>query len=225
MPRPHGLYERLIKGVKLCLKKNVGKSRLSYDELQTIASEIEGVLNSSPLTYLYSNELEEPLTPSQLVIGKRLLSMPEYNSEEEDFSIETLNDARKREQYLSKVMAHYWYRWKREYLVDLQEYQRMQCRTRNRPEVNKGDVVTIENENNRNRLLWKLGKVEELIKGRDNVIRGARVQLADGNFIDRPLQKLFPLELFQGADESETEASHHPRETQKKGSRTGKRED
>ena len=203
-----GFYERLIKGVKLCLKKNVGKSRLSYDELQTIVSEIEGVLNSRPLTYLYSNELEEPLTPSQLVIGKRLLNMPEYTSEEEDFSNETPNDARKREQYLSKVMAHYWRRWKREYLVDLREYQRMQWRTRHRPEISKGDVVTIENEHNRNRLLWKLGKVEELIKGRDNVIRGARVRLANGNFIDRPLQKLFPLELHRGADENETEDSH-----------------
>ena len=195
-----GFYERLIKGVKLCLKRNVGKSRLSYDELQTIVSEIEGVLNSRPLTYLYSNELEEPLTPSQLVIGKRLLNMPEYTSEEEDFSNETPIDARKREQYLSKVMAHYWRRWKREYLVDLREYQRMQWRTRHRPEISKGDVVTIENENNRNKLLWKLGKVEELIKGRDNVIRGARVRLANGNFIDRPLQKLFPLELHRGAD-------------------------
>ena len=57
-----GFYERLIKGVKLCLKKNVGKSRLSYDELQTIVSQIEGVLNSRPLTYPYSNKLKEPLT-------------------------------------------------------------------------------------------------------------------------------------------------------------------
>ena len=89
------------------MKKNVGKSRLSYDELQTIVGEIEGVLSSRPLTYLYSTEVEKPLTPSQLVIGKRLLSMPDYNSEEEDFSIETPNNARKREQYLSKLMAHF----------------------------------------------------------------------------------------------------------------------
>ena len=56
--------------------------------------------------------------------------------------------------------------------------------------------------------MWKLGKVEELIQGRDNVVRGARVRLAIRNFIDRPLQKLFPLELFQGAVDNETEASH-----------------
>ena len=145
-------YERLIKGVKLCLKKNVGKSRLSYDELKTIVSQIEGVLNSRPLTYLYSNELEQPLTPSHLVIGKRLLSMPECNSEEEDFSNETPNDARKREQYLSKLMAHYWRRWKREYLAGLQEYQRMQWGARNRPEISRGDAMRIESENSPNRL-------------------------------------------------------------------------
>ena len=42
------------------------------------------------------------------------------------------------------------------------------------PEISKGDVVTIENENNRNGLFWKICRVGELIKGRDNVIRGAR---------------------------------------------------
>ena len=34
------------------------------------------------------------------------------------------------------------------------------------------------------------------------------MRLANGNFIDRPLQKLFPLELHRGADENETEDSH-----------------
>ena len=79
-----------------------------------------------PVLYLYLNELEEPLTPSHLVIGKRLLSIPGYNSEEEKFSNETPYDARKREQYLSRVMTHYWRRWRRAYLVDLREYQRIQ---------------------------------------------------------------------------------------------------
>ena len=66
--------------------------------------------------------------------------------------------------------------------------------------INNGDVATIESENNRNRLLWKLGRVEELIRGRVNNIPGARVPIANGNYIYRPLQKLFPSELFQGVD-------------------------
>ena len=36
---------------------------------------MEGVFNSRPLTYLCEDE-GEPLTPSQLVIGRRLMSNP-----------------------------------------------------------------------------------------------------------------------------------------------------
>ena len=39
----------------------------------TVLVEIEGVLNSRPLTYVF-DEMNEPLTPSQLSIGRRILS-------------------------------------------------------------------------------------------------------------------------------------------------------
>ena len=58
-----------MKQVKSCLKKTLGRSKLSFDELTTILVEVEAVLNSRPLTYLYSDDVEEPLTPSHLVIG------------------------------------------------------------------------------------------------------------------------------------------------------------
>ena len=61
-----------MKQVKSCLKKTLGRSKLSFDELTTILVEVEAVLNSRPLTYLYSDDVEEPLTPSHLVIGRLL---------------------------------------------------------------------------------------------------------------------------------------------------------
>ena len=93
-----GFYERLIRGIKSCLKKNLSKAKLSFDEIQTVIIQIESVLNSRPLTYLYSSELEEPLTPSHLVIGRRLLSLPEQYFEEDINYNETAEVARKREQ-------------------------------------------------------------------------------------------------------------------------------
>ena len=39
-----GFYERLIKGVKLRLKKNIRESRPSYDQMQKTISQIDGVL-------------------------------------------------------------------------------------------------------------------------------------------------------------------------------------
>ena len=66
-----GFFERLVKQVKSCLKKSLGRSKLSFDELTThslllttILVEVEAVLNSWPLSYLYSDDVEEPLTSS-----------------------------------------------------------------------------------------------------------------------------------------------------------------
>ena len=76
------MAEHLIKSVKTCLKKCVGRASLSFDELHTTLVEIEGVLNSRPLTCLY--DLEEPLTPSHLILGRRILKLPEFEEYKED---------------------------------------------------------------------------------------------------------------------------------------------
>ena len=70
-------FERLIKGTKRFLKKTLGKACLTYEELLTVLTDVECVLNSSPLTNLYPDDLEKPLTPSHLISGRRLLSLPD----------------------------------------------------------------------------------------------------------------------------------------------------
>ena len=48
----------------------LGKSKLTYEELLTVIAEVEGVLNSRPLCYVYEDSVEEVLTPSHLMIGR-----------------------------------------------------------------------------------------------------------------------------------------------------------
>ena len=55
-----GFFERLVRSVKLCLKKSLRNAKLTFEELSTVLVEIEGVLNSRPLTYVY-DEMDEPL--------------------------------------------------------------------------------------------------------------------------------------------------------------------
>ena len=57
-----GFWERLVRSVKRCLKKSVGRSLLTFEELRTLVVEIEATLNNRPLTYIYDDE--EGLTHS-----------------------------------------------------------------------------------------------------------------------------------------------------------------
>ena len=68
-----GFFEIIVKPVKRCLRKNLRNTRLTFEELDTLLIEIGAVLSSRPLTYSH-DELGEPLTPSMLLTGKRLLN-------------------------------------------------------------------------------------------------------------------------------------------------------
>ena len=48
-----GVFERLIKSTKRCLRKMVGRANFSLDELLTAVVEIEAVINSRPVRILY----------------------------------------------------------------------------------------------------------------------------------------------------------------------------
>ncbi|XP_046841149.1 uncharacterized protein LOC124435254 [Xenia sp. Carnegie-2017] len=102
-----GFFERMVRSVKRCLKKVLGNARLTFDELLTVLVEVEATLNSRPLTYTYDEVGSEPLTPSHLVTGRRLLSMPDEGSSEEESDV---GYCKKRYQYLSKKKMHFWNR-------------------------------------------------------------------------------------------------------------------
>ena len=69
-----GYWERLVQSVKRCLKKIIGRSTLSFDELATVLVGIESTLNHGPLTYLYVDEEcpSQAMTPADLVYGRKI---------------------------------------------------------------------------------------------------------------------------------------------------------
>ena len=74
-----GVFERLVKSAICCLRKVNGTACLSYDELLTVVTEVEAVFNLRPLTYVSSEDVEEPLTPSHLILGYQVMSLPDHS--------------------------------------------------------------------------------------------------------------------------------------------------
>ena len=54
-PWEGGIWERLVRSVKRWLLKVIDRVMVSFMELSTIIVEIEGVINSRPLTYVHDD--------------------------------------------------------------------------------------------------------------------------------------------------------------------------
>ena len=50
-----GFWERMVRGVKRTLKKSIGRTTLSFEELRTLIVEVEAVINARPLTYVHDD--------------------------------------------------------------------------------------------------------------------------------------------------------------------------
>ena len=94
------------------LWKTLRNARLNYDELRTVLVEVEGTLDSRPLTFISSDDPEEPLTPSHLMFGRRILSAPEVTgnrkaSVDHTYTVSS-EDLPKRRKYLGLLLEHFW---------------------------------------------------------------------------------------------------------------------
>ncbi|CDW58140.1 hypothetical protein TTRE_0000644401 [Trichuris trichiura] len=115
-----------------------------------------------------------------------LLSLPECGTADRSVSGHTL---RQRWRYHQQLLAHFWRRWKEEYITTLSGRKKWNVEREN-PRVN--DVVLVA-EDNVPRHRWRLGIVVELLPGEDGLVRTVRVKTAAG-VISRPTRKLHLLE-------------------------------
>lgn len=69
----------MVRSMKRCLKKTIGGAKLTYDKLTTVTVQVEMILYSRPLSYVSSGDMDEPLTPSHMLHGRGLLSLPDHS--------------------------------------------------------------------------------------------------------------------------------------------------
>ncbi|GBN50878.1 hypothetical protein AVEN_270062-1 [Araneus ventricosus] len=119
-PNWEGLWEANIKAFKYHFKRVAGNSKFSYEELLTLTTQIEAILNSRPLTPLSADVDDlEVLTPAHFLIGGPITAIVEPSLI--DFETNRLNVW----QRITKSVQTIWKRWSLSYLNGLQQRKKM----------------------------------------------------------------------------------------------------
>lgn len=183
---PHfgGLWEAGIKSIKHHLKRVIGNSTLTFEELSTVLSQIEASLNSRPLCPTTADPSDDSaLTPGHFLIGDSLLAPPE--------NISQLNvSSPTRWQLVQKMRNDFWQRWQREYLTRMQQRPKWASKSSN---IVPNDLVLII-EDNLPPTRWALGRILETHPGNDGLVRVATIK-CQNTTIKRPIAKLALLPL------------------------------
>ena len=105
------------------------------------------VINSRPLSYVSASDVEVPLTPSHLIVDRRLMNVPEYPGQY-PVDFEMSPDVLTRwARYLNSTIDKFWERWRKEYLVELRTAHKQKGKGSSAPRVSVGDVVVIHSDN------------------------------------------------------------------------------
>ncbi|XP_055584842.1 uncharacterized protein LOC129737707 [Uranotaenia lowii] len=185
-PEFGGLWEAAVKSTKYHLKRIIGTTLLSFEEMATLLCKIEAILNSRPL-YAVSNDPADPevISPAHFLIGRPLTapSGPTYCDEK----IGRLN----RWQHIQLMREHFWRAWSRDYLSSLQVRKK---NTSVQDNIKPGMIVILH-DNNRPPLEWKLGRITAVFPGDDNLVRAVDV-FSEGSTYRRAITKisLLPIE-------------------------------
>ena len=176
---PHfgGVHESMVKSAKRSIFAILGNADVNDEELHSAFCGAESLINSRPLTYQSSNPSDVPvLTPNHFLHGQ---VGGQFAPDSVDL---TKFNVRKRWRHVQELVKHFWHRWFREFLPMLgqrkkwyREYRDFRC----------GDVVLVIDPDV-GRGQWKLGKVTEIYKGRDNHVRVVNVKTGN-KILKRPI--------------------------------------
>ncbi|GBP39307.1 hypothetical protein EVAR_20535_1 [Eumeta japonica] len=116
--------------------------------------------------------------------GKSLLAVPEYDWDETPMS------RLSRFQVVQAISQHFWRKWNNLYLHQLQMRNKW-FSVANPPKV--GDLVLIKKDNLPS-LKWRRGRIEEMLPGKDGVVRVVILRTQSGK-ITRPVVKICRLPI------------------------------
>ena len=196
---PHfgGRWESMVKAMKRALY-SIGNARyLKEDEFRTFLCRSASLLNSRPLIPVSGDDEFEALTPNHFLnrTGSGGLELGPHGPEGLGAAF----------RYWTASLEQLWIRFQAEVLA---EYRKPSKWLKESRPLRVGDLV-IMLEDGVQRPLWPLGRILEVVLGRDGVIRSAMVKTPTG-VVSRPALRLVPL-LEAESDSCKSEAPGHVR--------------
>ena len=104
----------MIRSVKRAVNAVLGNPDVNDEELQTVFTGVESVMNSRPLTQLSSDPNDKPvLTPNHFLVGH-------MGGELAPETVDTTTfNPRRRWRRIRELIRHVWKRWMKEYLISI----------------------------------------------------------------------------------------------------------
>ncbi|XP_034947880.1 uncharacterized protein [Chelonus insularis] len=124
-PHMGGKWESVVKSLKFHLTRTVKESLFTFEEITTLLTQIEAILNSRPLEPISDDPEDiQALTPGHFLIGSALNTVPEPSTSEPAHSIQN------RWRMIQRQSQQFWYRWSQSYLQKLQAISKWFFRNR-----------------------------------------------------------------------------------------------
>ncbi|XP_055589945.1 uncharacterized protein LOC129742126 [Uranotaenia lowii] len=175
-----GLWEAAVKVCKKQMYRQLGDSKLSFEDLTTVLVQIEASMNSRPLVQMSEDPNDFAcLTPGHFLIGDLMGSVPEFDIRDVPINLLDHN------QHLQRMYQNFWHNWRTEYL---QEMQRETKTCDPNTNLQPGRLVAIVDEF-QIPVKWPLGRIVSVHPGEDGLIRVVTLKTAKG-FVKRPVTKV-----------------------------------
>lgn len=181
-PHQGGIWEAAVKSAKSHLLRVTKGHARTFEEYLTLFTEIQAILNSTPLCFLHDGDQEDAvLTPGHFLTGGHLL-VPELE-------LESTGSIRNCWIMHQQTIRSFWHSWYNDYLNELQTRSKWHS---TQPNFEVGDIVAVKDETLTNIGEWGLGRIEAVHPDANGHVRSVEVRLA-GKTYTRGINRIIRL--------------------------------
>ena len=190
----HGLVEAKIKTVQECLDKcDIATKRLHATGLQTFCKLVENDMNNLPMGFTYARSSEN--SPLMKLVFPNMMRVGRINSRSLQGPIKLPNGPGELLEKVEKAYSVFYKLWN---ITVIPKLMKMHKWYDGKSQLMIGDIVYFRKTESELSSDWTVGKVFDVVKGRDEFVRRATIQYQNSSeeeprFTDRAARSLIKL--------------------------------